>query len=109
MAHTSEGFAHGLSMFPQQEFNDLRDVFTSLTQCGKLNRNDVQAIEKIFPEASSFDFVGEIAIGCGQDACLHMNRFIGSDRKNLLLLNCPQELRLRGEWQLANLVEKYGA
>ena len=52
-----------------------RNVFDAFPQSGKMNRNHVKTIEKIFPEAAFHDCLFQITVGRGHDTDVDFHRF----------------------------------
>src|SRR5438093_8640863 len=66
----------------------------------------VQTVIDILAEPASPHFPLERDIGGGDDPCGHSHRPLAAERLDLSFLQCTQELRLRGEGKVDNLIEK---
>src|SRR2546425_10779277 len=83
-----------------------RNVPRTLPQWGNPERNDVQAIEQVSPEATGPDGRVEVPVCGGDQAHVHPDRVASADALQFLLLYHAQQLDLAVEWQLADLVEQ---
>ena len=88
------------------EIDELWDVAGPLTQRGKGDRHDVEAIIQIGAEPPLLDLVLEIAIRGGNDADIHMDVRGAADPLECLLFQKPQQLGLQQRHHLADFVEK---
>ena len=89
----------------QETADKLRNVFAPLTQRRQLERDGIDAVEQILPEASLFDLFFQIPIRGRNEAHIHVHVARGADRLDLALLQHAQQLRLHGRGKLADLVE----
>src|SRR6202011_708185 len=85
------------------------NVFRALAQRRHRDREDVQAIEQILAEAAFLHGGDQVAVGGGDDAYVDLDRLAAADRVDLVLLQRAQQFDLRGERQLAYLVEEQRA
>src|SRR5262249_28447991 len=86
--------------------HEQRNVLVPFPQRRHGQRNHVQTEKKIGAKATLTDFFVEVAVGGGDDADVDPERLAAADRLELLLLKHAQELDLRLERQLADLIEK---
>jgi hypothetical protein len=63
-------------------------------------------MEEIEAERLRVDHRGEVAVRGGDDANVDRNRTIGADRRDRPLIEHAQQLGLRGERPLSDLVEE---
>ncbi len=89
--------------------HEIWDVFTALAQGGDADREDVEPIEEIGAETAGGDFMGEIAMGGGDEANVNGDRHVAADALNGFFLQHAQEHDLDLARQLRDLVEKEGA
>src|SRR5437879_3555985 len=82
---------------------------TPLAQRPHAKHMHVEAIEQILPEPPRGHLRLEIAVGRRYDARVHGDRAIAAQSADLSLLDHPQQLRLRGERQLTDLVQEQRA
>src|SRR5262249_53080164 len=82
-----------------------RDVFAAIAQRRGLDREDVEPVEEIAPEASRLVPRREVAVRGGDDPHIAPPRPGLADALELLLLEDVQELGLHRERHLADLVE----
>ncbi len=90
---------------PQQ----MRDVLRPRAQRRHGQRQHVQPVEQVFAELAGFRALQQIAIGRRDDAHVDLHRLAAADRLDLALLQRAQQLHLRRQRQLADLVEKQRA
>src|SRR2546428_13916421 len=83
----------------------MEDVF-SLPEGRQGDPEFVQAVVDILAEPASPHRSLERDIGGGDDPRGHSHRPLAAERLDLSFLQCTQELRLRGERQVDNLIEK---
>ena len=83
-----------------------RDVFAALTQRRHENRKHVQPVIQVFAKLAFAGALGEIAVGGGDDAHIHLHRPLATDGIDLAFLQRAQQLHLRGQRQFADLVEE---
>ena len=81
-----------------------RDVILSLSKGRKLNRDDVQTVEKVFAERALADCVLRVAVRRGQHAHVNRNLVRAAEPSNLTVFEDAQELRLKREWHLGDFV-----
>ena len=86
-----------------------RDVFLPIAQRGQPEVHHVEPVEQIAAERSLFHFLRQVAIGGGDDAEVRAAMSERTHRAELLLLQDAQELGLKVERQLADLVKEGGA
>src|SRR5690606_2768184 len=67
------------------------------------------AVEQILPESAFADLLCKILVGCGKYAHIHRDRFAASNPGDDSLLQCSQNLGLRREAHVADLVEEQGS
>jgi hypothetical protein len=82
------------------------NIFAAVAQRRQAEIDHVEPVEEVFAEASLFDHDGQIAIGGGHDAGLDGDAMGGADGTDFLLLQRAQQLGLKVQSQLADLVEK---
>ena len=86
-----------------------RDVFLPIPQWGQPEIHYVEPVEQIAAERALFHFLRQIAIGGGDDAKVRAAMNERTHRAEFLLLQDAQELGLKIERQLADLVKEGGA
>jgi hypothetical protein len=82
------------------------DVLGMLTQRRQSDDDLRKAIKQVFPESTAFHHGREVSVSCRYDPHVDLGRLTRTDARHLLALEHAQELRLKLERQLANLVEK---
>ena len=95
-------------MFAQEVFGQNLGVVAALAQRRDEDRDDVEAIVQVFAEAPVFDHRLEIAVGGGQDAHVHFDRFGAADVRDLFFLQSAQQLGLHADIDLADFVQQQG-
>ena len=86
-----------------------RDVVGAIAQRRHEDRNDVQAEVEILAEAAAADLAGQFLVGRRQHADVDPDARRAADRLDHLLLQRAQDLRLRLQAHVANLVEEQRA
>ena len=76
---------------------------------GQTQIDHVQAIEKVFAERAVLDRFGEVAVGGGDDADVHLDRLGAADAVDFAFLNGAQQLGLQARIHLADFVEQQRA
>src|SRR5262245_28546839 len=89
--------------------SELRYILETLAQGRHPERKDVEPIVKIFPKPAFLDELDHVAIGSRDQAEIDLYRFFRADRIDLACLQGAQQLDLRIQGQLANLVDEQGA
>ena len=92
-----------------QESHQGRKILPAFPKRRERDREDVQAIEKVSPEPPAPDFLGQVAIGRGDDADVDTRHAGPAEALDLSFLEHAQDLRLQLERQLSDLVEEHGA
>ena len=83
-----------------------RDVVLPLPEGRKLNRDDVQTIEKVFAERALADCVLWVAVRRGQHAHVNRNFVRAAEASNLSVFEYAQQLRLKREGHLGDFVQE---
>src|SRR5437762_10389603 len=86
-----------------------RDVFAPLAQGRHPDRHDVEAVEQIFAEAAAGDFGAQIAVRGGDDADVDLDPARSAHPLEGLLLKGTDDLALRFQRHVGDLVEKQRA
>ena len=76
---------------------------------GSVDRHDVQAVEEVLAEAAGAHLVAQVAVGRGDQAHVDVQRLGAADAVEAPFLDHAQQLGLRGERHLADLVEEQRA
>ena len=63
-----------------------------------MDREHIQAVVEVVPEALLFHQPEEVAVRSGDDAHVHLDGFRAADPLEFLLLQHPEELRLQLQW-----------
>src|SRR6478672_47441 len=100
-----ELFAIPIDEMPRQNL----DIALPLAQRWNVDRKHRQSEIEILSKLPRRDRCLQIAIGCGDDAHVHVERDVAADALEAPLLDRTQNLRLQRERQLSDLVEKQGA
>jgi hypothetical protein len=86
-----------------------RDVLAALAQRRQMDAEDVEPIVQVAPELLERDELPEILVGRRDDADVDVDGVLAADAQELALLEHAQELGLRRDRHLADLVEEDGA
>ena len=86
-----------------------RDIFAPFAQRRNPQFNHLDAVVEIFAEAPRIDHRFEILVGGRDDAHVDRQRLVAADALEALLLDGAQQLGLRLQAHVADLVEKQRA
>ena len=100
---------HFFDVLTQQSFGQRQNVGSTLTQRPPRQREYRQAIVKVFPEAPSRYFGGEVAVGGSDHADIQNNRLARANPLNFALLQHPQQLGLKCQGHFGNFIEQNAA
>ena len=103
------GHAIGFGIFAREVVGQGADVLGPLAQRGQAQVHDIQAIEQVFAEGAVLDRLGQVAVGGGDDADVHLDRLGAADAVDLALLDGAQQLGLQAGIHLADFVQQQGA
>src|SRR5262249_25644149 len=103
------GSVVGLRSDLEEVTREERDVLAPSAQRRNVEWDDVEAIVEIGAEGLSFTGLHEIAIRCGDDPCVDLDRLAAAHALDLALLQHAKELRLHGQRHVADLVEEQRA
>jgi hypothetical protein len=77
-------------------------VLGALSQRREGDLDHLEPVVEVLPEAALLDGDGEIAVGGGDDAHVHGERFAAADALEAALLEYAQQLHLKVEWHFAD-------
>src|SRR5262245_25127770 len=86
--------------------DEVRDVLAPVPQRRDLEPEDVEAVEEIRPELALFDGGLEVPVRRRDAAEVHLDRAVAAHTRDLPFLEDAQEIRLRLERDVADLVEE---
>ena len=111
--HAERGVRDAFDVLPelrvvarQEEARELRQVFNALPQRRQLDRDDVDSIVEVVPEAPVFDGLLEIHVRRGNQPEGRLDWPVTANPLDLALLDRAQQLRLQIQSQVANFVEE---
>src|SRR5690606_7068588 len=81
-------------------------VATAHPQRRKFEANDIDAVEKVLAEPPGFDFILEVAVGCGDDPSVEGDLFAPTDGADASLLERAEKLGLHLERKFTDFVEE---
>ena len=84
-------------------------LIAALAQRGDRQADDVQAVVQVLTEAAILNELLEVGVGGGDDAHVDVDGRELAERVDLARFEEPQELGLKVETEVANLVEEQGA
>src|SRR5262245_11547320 len=95
---------------PRQEMpQEMWNVLASRAQARDRQRQHVKTVEQVLAEVALLHPVQELAVGSGDDANVDLHRLAAADGLDRALLERAEQLHLRGQRQLADLVQKQRA
>src|SRR5882724_10783531 len=86
-----------------------RDVLAAIAKRRNLNRENIQAIEKITAEFAFGDQAAQVRVGGGDHAGIHVNGAGSAEAFEFMLLQNTQQFGLQFQRNVANFIEKNGA
>jgi len=101
-----DGLPIPLRMLAQKVPGQRRDVVAAIAQRRQMDLDRIQPKQQILPESTAADFVDEVRVARGQDAHVHVTRARRSDALEISGLEHAQELRLKIERHVRDLVEE---
>ena len=90
----------------EKQFRQVHDVVAPLSERRDGDDEFVQAVIKVPAEAARFDLAIQGDIGRGDDPHVDRHGAATAERTYLSLLENPQQLRLRGQGEVGDLVEE---
>ena len=84
-------------------------IAVALAQRGYPQRIGPEPVVQVGAKAAGAHFFGQLAVGGGNDAYIHMALLIRPQALQLAVLQYPQQLGLHAERQFADLIEKQRA
>src|SRR5512141_980387 len=91
---------------PREIIDEKRDVLFPLAQGRRIQRDDVQAEEEVLPEPPLLDLLPEVLVGRGDDPDVDLGDLARADLLDLAFLEDAEDLGLRPEAHVADLVEE---
>jgi hypothetical protein len=101
-----DGNSTWLSHASREVCHQCRNVFDSGTKGRHLDRQHIQAVEKVLPEVPRCDFTLDVAVRGSDDSYIDRDRPARSDGVDRALLQDPQQLDLHVKREVADLVEE---
>ena len=90
----------------EEVLRHLGEVSQALPQRRQANLHDSQAETEILAEVALLHHRGQVAVGGGDHAHIHLDGLIGPHPDHFPLLQRTQQVRLGAQWHVANLIEK---
>ena len=85
---------------------EVRDVDPALGQGRHRQRDDIEAVEQVLAELAGRHLGLEVAVGRGDDADVDLDPRVAAKAREALLLQHPQDLALRFQWHVGDLVDQ---
>src|ERR1039457_878404 len=95
--------APGIELF-HEGFHQGGDILAPLPERGNIERDDIQAVKEVLPEASLIDEAAEVLVGGEDNPDIGLADFLPPHLDKLPVLEDPQHLRLDMQRQLRYLV-----
>src|SRR6266849_230890 len=96
----------GGAEFAQKISRERRNIFSAITQRRDVKGDHVETVEEILAKGAARNLLIEILIGCGDDAHVHAQSFVGPDTLEALLLEDAQYFRLRAQAHIADFIQE---
>src|SRR5690349_13588592 len=108
------GWNHGLlveflAVFLKKMTEEQRYFRGSLAQGRDIDREHIQAIVQVFPQAARFYRFLNLHVGSGQDAHIYVNQLASAQTRKLVILKDVQKLGLQMGAHFRDFVEEDGA
>src|SRR5271170_5102496 len=94
-------------MATDEIMHEQRDILSALAERRHAQWEYAEAVIKVLPECTLDDRTSKIAVGRGDHAHIHLDRFASSQSFELPLLKHAQEFQLHLWGHFADLVEEY--
>src|SRR6185437_12069700 len=104
--NVSNAFARRVAMQMQEMRSQRRDRLAAFAERLSADRDRIQPMKEILAKCSRRHHRAKVAIGSSHQPHIDVNRLIRPHRLDLVILNRPQNFRLKLERQFANLVQK---
>ncbi len=101
-----ESLVHGARILTQEMIDEQRDVLLALAQRRQCDAEDIQAVVEVGAEGSLSHQGVQIPVGGGDGAEIHLDRLVAAHARDLLFLQDAQQVGLRLQADVGNLVEK---
>src|ERR1051326_2413196 len=108
-SRTFPGQSYRCSRMRAEAVREQRDVILPIAQRRDLDGDDAETEKQVATESTSFGLGCEIAVGRGHDAHVDLDWRRSTHALEFLLLEYSQQLRLKIEPHLRDLVEQQGA
>ena len=95
--------------FSRKWCDEQRDVVLAIAQRRQLDRDHVEAVEEILAELPFLHHLPQVDVGRGDDADVDLDRLHAAEPHEVALLDHAQQLGLRLERDVADLVEEDAA
>ena len=101
--------AIGFGIFAGEMMRQSANVLGPFAQGRNAQIDDIQAIQKVFAEGAVLDRFGQVPVGGGDDADIHLDRLGAADPVDFAFLNGAQQLGLQARIHFADFVQQQGA
>ena len=101
--------AHLLAVLVEEEGGQQRHVAVPVAQRRQVDGEHVEAVEQVRTEAAFLDQVRQVAVGGRDYAEIHVDRLRAAHAHDFALLEHPQQVGLRLEADVGDLVQKHRA
>ena len=98
-----------LAVLLEEVLHEQRDVVAPLAQRRQVDADDVQPVEEVLAEPPVLHLLLQVDVGRGDDADVDLDRLHAAEAHELALLHHAQQLGLRLDRDVADLVEEDAA
>ena len=105
----SVGLPDSRANFSRKKVGERRNVFLVLAQRRNIDGDHVEAVVEILAERAFFERGAQVAVGGGDQADIHFERFRAAEPLEFALLQDAQQLHLDGGRHVADFVEEQRA
>lgn len=85
------------------------NIFFALPNRRNTQRDDMDAVKKIFPKFPQFDKFGQILIRCRDQSEIHLLGFDRADALDTFFVKNSQNLALDAKWERIDFIKKQSA
>src|SRR5882762_3640126 len=103
------GFVQPAAELLHEVADQQRNILAAFAKRRKLNRKNVEAVEKIAAEFAFGVQTAKIGVGGGDHANVHANGAGGAQAFEFMFLQNAKKFRLQFEWDVADFIQENGA
>ena len=102
----SDALVHGQRELADEVVDEHGDVLAAVAQRRQFDAEDVEPVKKVGAELAFLDQFFEVLVGGGDAAEVHVDDLVAANAGDFALLQHPQQIGLRLEGDVADLIEE---